>query len=80
MDDVAVPARVFLIGFRNRFCVMFEWFWAYLTRERSARLITGDADELRDAVAFIEGEPAAVIIDKLDRKKELREKTQTKAL
>ena len=24
----------FLIGFRNRFAVMFEWFWAYLTRER----------------------------------------------
>jgi len=36
----------FLIGFRNRFAVLFEWFWAYLTRERSARLITGDADEL----------------------------------
>ncbi len=39
----------FLIGFRNRFAVMFEWFWAYLTRERSARLITGDAEELVDA-------------------------------
>ncbi|CAN5486967.1 NAD(P)/FAD-dependent oxidoreductase [soil metagenome] len=39
----------FLIGFRNRFAVMFEWFWAYLTRERSARLITGDAGELMDA-------------------------------
>lgn len=46
----------FLIGFRNRIIVMLEWFWAYLTRERSARLITGDADELRDAIAFIEGE------------------------
>jgi NADH dehydrogenase len=45
----------FLIGFRNRFAVMFEWFWAYLTRERSARLITGDADELRDALQFLEG-------------------------
>lgn len=44
----------FLIGFRNRLVVMFEWFWAYLTRERSARLITGDADELRDAINFIE--------------------------
>ncbi len=48
----------FLIGFRNRLVVMFEWFWAYLTRERSARLITGDADELRDAIQFIEGIPA----------------------
>lgn len=35
----------FLIGFRNRLAVLFEWFWAYLTRERSARLITGDACE-----------------------------------
>jgi NADH:ubiquinone reductase (H+-translocating) len=45
----------FLIGFRNRLAVMFEWFWAYLTRERSARLITGDADELRDALSFLQG-------------------------
>ncbi|MEZ5305762.1 MAG: NAD(P)/FAD-dependent oxidoreductase [Pyrinomonadaceae bacterium] len=29
-----------LIGFRNRLWVLTEWFWAYLTRERSARLIT----------------------------------------
>lgn len=49
----------FLIGFRNRLAVMLDWFWAYLTRERSARLITGDADELRDAIQFIEAKPAA---------------------
>lgn len=36
----------FLIGFRNRMAVLFEWFWAYLTRERSARLITGDPGEV----------------------------------
>jgi NADH dehydrogenase len=29
----------FLIGFRNRFVVLFTWAWAYLTYERSARLI-----------------------------------------
>lgn len=29
----------FLIGFRNRFVVLFEWAWAYLTYQRSARLI-----------------------------------------
>ena len=29
-----------LIGFRNRIVVMFEWIWAYLTRQRGARLIT----------------------------------------
>lgn len=44
-----------LIGFRNRIFVLSEWFWAYLTRERSARLITGDADELQDAMRFLEG-------------------------
>ena len=44
-----------LIGFKNRLYVLSEWFWAYLTRERSARLITGDADELRDALRFLEG-------------------------
>ena len=49
----------FLIGFRNRIYVLMEWFWAYLTRERSARLITGDADELRDALKFIEARPRA---------------------
>jgi NADH dehydrogenase len=38
----------FLIGFRNRLAVIWDWFWAYLTRERSARLITGDAEGLRD--------------------------------
>jgi NADH:ubiquinone reductase (H+-translocating) len=48
----------FLIGFRNRMAVMLDWFWAYLTRERSARLITGDADELRDAIKFLMGTPA----------------------
>jgi NADH dehydrogenase len=31
----------FLIGFRNRFLVITQWAWAYLTYQRSARLITG---------------------------------------
>ena len=30
----------FLIGFRNRFLVITQWAWAYLTRQRGARLIT----------------------------------------
>ncbi|MGI8408335.1 MAG: NAD(P)/FAD-dependent oxidoreductase, partial [Pyrinomonadaceae bacterium] len=60
---------VFLIGFRNRVYVLLEWFWAYLTRERSARLITGNAEELRDAVMFIEGESAAAIRDRPGGKK-----------
>ncbi|HEY0591382.1 MAG TPA: NAD(P)/FAD-dependent oxidoreductase [Thermoanaerobaculia bacterium] len=32
----------FLIGFRNRILVLLQWAWAYLTRRRGARLITGD--------------------------------------
>ena len=44
----------FLIGFRNRVSVLVSWFWAYLTRERSARLITGDADDMREALEFIQ--------------------------
>ncbi len=31
----------FLIGFRNRVAVAFDWAWSYLTFERGARLITG---------------------------------------
>jgi NADH:quinone reductase (non-electrogenic) len=31
----------FLIGFRNRFLVLTQWAWAYVTYERGARLITG---------------------------------------
>jgi len=32
----------FLIGFRNRLIVLFQWAWSYFTYERGARLITGD--------------------------------------
>jgi hypothetical protein len=60
---------VFLIGFRNRFAVLIDWFWAYMTRERSARLITGDAEELRDALVFMEGSAAGAIVDKMSKKK-----------
>ncbi|MFN8627854.1 MAG: NAD(P)/FAD-dependent oxidoreductase [Candidatus Binatia bacterium] len=35
---------VWLIGFRNRLLVLFDWAWAYFTYERSARLITGEGD------------------------------------
>jgi NADH dehydrogenase len=32
---------LFLIGFRNRAKVLFEWSWAYFTYQRGARLIIG---------------------------------------
>jgi NADH:ubiquinone reductase (H+-translocating) len=55
---------VFLIGFRNRLAVLTEWTWAYFTRERSARLITGDAEEMRDAMQFIEAKPKIPLPEK----------------
>jgi NADH dehydrogenase len=36
---------LFLIGFRNRFMVMSEWAWDYITYNHSARLITGETEE-----------------------------------
>jgi NADH dehydrogenase len=36
----------FLIGFRNRIVVFIQWAFAYLTYERSARLITGETRDL----------------------------------
>ena len=36
----------FLIGFRSRLMVLLDWFWAYVTYDRSARLIVGEG---RDA-------------------------------
>jgi NADH dehydrogenase len=35
---------ILLIGFSNRLMVIREWVWSDYTRERSARLITGDTD------------------------------------
>lgn len=34
-----------LIGFRNRFVVLFDWAWSYLSFQRSARLITGGREK-----------------------------------
>jgi NADH dehydrogenase len=34
----------YLIGFRNRFLVLFQWTWAYLTFQRGTRLITFEGE------------------------------------
>lgn len=34
----------YLIGFRSRIAVSFNWLWSYLTFQRGARLITGDGE------------------------------------
>ena len=41
----------FLIGFRNRLMVMAEWAWAYMTFERSARVVAQPPAALVDAAA-----------------------------
>lgn len=33
---------IYLIRFENRVLVLFQWFWNYVTRNRAARLITGE--------------------------------------
>ncbi len=40
---------LYLIGFRNRFIVLFEWAWAYVTWQRGARLITGAVEARSEA-------------------------------
>lgn len=47
---------VLLIGFRNRLSVMWEWVWAYVTGQGSARLITGPTDEGPSGLAVKEPE------------------------
>ncbi len=36
---------IFLIGFRNRLSVLFQWVYSYLTYKRGARIITGLAGQ-----------------------------------
>ena len=40
----------FLIGFRNRFVVLFEWTWLYFSKQRSARVIL-DRNAAQDEIA-----------------------------
>ena len=36
---------LYLISFRNKFRVMLEWVWDYITFRKGIRLITGRSDE-----------------------------------
>jgi len=60
---------MFLIGFRNRISVLGSWLWAYLTRGRSALLITGDAEDLINAITFMEGDESARVLEKISGQK-----------
>ncbi|HEX2489479.1 MAG TPA: NAD(P)/FAD-dependent oxidoreductase, partial [Blastocatellia bacterium] len=46
----------FLIGFHNRFLVIFNWAWSYFTYQRGARLITGRRLSLIPRNAIVENE------------------------
>lgn len=40
---------LFLIGFRNRFIVLFDWAWSFITAHRAARLITGEEQDSKSS-------------------------------
>ena len=48
---------LFLIGFRNRAAVLFEWAWSFFSYDRGARLITGPLR--RDAIKAMSGVPVS---------------------
>lgn len=55
----------FLIGFRNRFIVTFQWAWSFVSYDRGARLITGtfhtEAPALgHDPASYAAGVPVPV--------------------
>ncbi len=51
---------VTLIGFRNKLAVMSSWLWAYFTRNRSALLITGDAEQLGKVIGYMRQLPESM--------------------
>ena len=42
---------LFLVRFENRILVLLQWAWNYVTRNRSARLITGEKSEIMPVVS-----------------------------
>jgi NADH dehydrogenase len=51
---------LFLIEFENRILVLFQWAWNYVTRNRSARLITHPVPGCGEAAPSHDGERRAV--------------------
>jgi NADH dehydrogenase len=54
---------LFIVGFRNKFVVVFTWMWSFFTNQRGARLIIDYADDQAEAklepeLAKPEPEPA----------------------
>jgi NADH dehydrogenase len=58
---------MYLIGFRNRIAVIFDWAWAYLTFQRGARLIVGPGREATAARAVAPSpQPAGATVKRGD--------------
>ena len=55
---------LYLIGFRNRAVVILNWAWAYVRRQRGARLIYGDVNNLIRPDRKREDEPAAELANR----------------
>lgn len=61
----------FLIGFRNRIVVMFQWAWSYVTYARAARLITGESRVI--SVPSMEyAERARARLDEMNHQEEMK--------
>jgi NADH dehydrogenase len=39
---------IFLVGFRNRTAVLFQWAYSYFSNRRSARIITHQPQEVEE--------------------------------
>jgi NADH dehydrogenase len=49
---------LFLVGFRNRLIVVFQWMWSFVSYDRGARLITGPLRRLPDQPRAERPQPA----------------------
>ncbi len=50
---------LYLVGFRNRIAVLWQWAWSYLTFDRGARLITETAEQWRWRAQGMRAEPGS---------------------
>jgi NADH dehydrogenase len=59
---------LFLIGFRSRLQVLWEWFWEYVTFQRGARLITGQSRSIVPPASIKSPQPGGIQADLQKRK------------
>jgi len=69
---------IYLIGYRNRFFVLLNWAWQYLSWQAGARLITGSNNlpgwrEVRESSSSVEEKRARDVKDNAARRTEAGE-------